>query len=112
MTMTAISFVRVKEILSGAVAAWEKRTGDFAILTKHDPGFSFATKADLLQSQAFGFQLVSPDDITNQTGATANLVVALRTGVNGFPRMPIGGPFLSDAEIDEIVDWIDNGAPD
>ena len=39
-------------------------------------------------------------------------VIDLKTGLNGKPRMPDGGPYLTDAEVQEIVDWIDAGCPD
>jgi len=26
--------------------------------------------------------------------------------------MPMGGPYLTDAEIQQIIDWIDAGCPD
>ncbi len=36
---------------------------------------------------------------------------SLARGVGTFGKMPLHGPFLSSAEIDEIVAWIDAGMP-
>lgn len=104
------SFARVQEILNGAITAWQNRTGHAPVLAKHDIGFGWATRDQLVASTAFGLPLISPDVIKNRLGAQSNLVVALRTGVAPYPRMPRGGPYLSDPEIDEIVQWINNGA--
>lgn len=66
------------------------------------------TKEQLANSAPFGFTLIE----SGATGADSNLVIALRTGVSGFPRMPIGGPFMDDARIQYISDWIDEAMPD
>src|SRR5262249_27582672 len=106
-----VSFPRVQEILNGAVQAWETRTGRRAQLFRHGMPFGWRTRDELLQSTARGVRLITDQDISQQTGDTSNLVVALRTGVTGFPRIPFGGPYLSAPEIQEIVDWINVGAP-
>ena len=38
--------------------------------------------------------------------------VLLIRGVGGFGKMPLNGPFLANAEIEEIVAWIDAGMPE
>lgn len=106
-----VEFLRVKEILENAVVAWEARTGRAANLFLHGGNFGWATREELLSSTARGVQLISPNDIGTSAGAQSNLVKALTTGVAGFPRMPRGGPFIPDSEIDEIVNWLDGGAP-
>ncbi|MBR1033702.1 hypothetical protein [Bradyrhizobium liaoningense] len=106
-----VDFLRVKAILENAVVAWEARTGRTANLFLHGGSFGWATREELLSSTARGIQLISPKDIGTSTGAQSNLVKALTTGVAGFPRMPRGGPFVPDIEIDEIAEWLDGGAP-
>ena len=108
----AIYFSRVREILDGAVAQWEARTGRPAQLFLHAPSFGWRTRTELLQATARGLRLISPEDISKKSGATSNLVVALTSGVAGFPRMPRGGPFLDQSKIQEIIDWINEGALD
>jgi menaquinol-cytochrome c reductase cytochrome b/c subunit len=39
-------------------------------------------------------------------------IVSPGTGQPGGQRMPLGGPYLSDAQIKTIADWIDQGAKD
>ena len=107
----AVTFSRVKSILDGAVAGWEARTGRRANLFLHGPSFGWSTREELLSSSARGVMLVTASDIGQSAGRNSNLVKALVTGVPGFPRMPRGGPFLSDDSISEIVEWLDAGAP-
>jgi hypothetical protein len=104
------TFARVQEILNSAIANWTQQNGRPPILPKHGAGFGWANRDQLVNSVAFGVPLIAPDTIGNDSAETANLIVALRTGVPGFPQMPIDGPFLSDAEINEIVEWIKYGA--
>ena len=93
------TFVRVQEILNNAVAAWERQHHRQPNLAKHDIGFGWATRDQLVNSVAFGVPLITQQNIDDQDGEHANLIVAVRTGVPGFPRMPIRGPFLGDPEI-------------
>lgn len=51
--------------------------------------------------------MIQPEVVGNGLGAKANLVIDLKKGLNGKPRMPDGDPYLADAEIQDIVDWID-----
>jgi hypothetical protein len=104
------TFARVQEILNNALSDWERQHTRPPIIAKHDPSFGWNTRDQLLQSVAFGLPLIAQDKIDNHDGATSNLVIALKTGVTGFPRMPIRGPFLDDAVIEEIIDWINSGA--
>lgn len=106
----ATSFARVQEILNGAVEEWAVQHGRPANLKKHSIGFGWQTRDQLTQTTVRGLVLVEDSHISNQTGDQSNLVLALRAGIAPYPRMPIGGPYLPDAEIGEIVDWINNGA--
>ncbi len=40
------------------------------------------------------------------------LVMALRRGLGSIPIMPMGGPFLTEDEVQEVVRWIDQGMPE
>jgi hypothetical protein len=104
------TFARVQQILDTAVANWQQQHGRPPILAKHDISFGWGSRDQLVNSLAFGLPLIAQDKIDNKDGDNANIIIALRTGVPGFPRMPIGGPFLGDPEIQEIVDWINGGA--
>lgn len=105
-----MGFARVKEILDASVSRWSARTGRPAVLSKHSASFGWQTRAQLLASSAFGTMLIEPDVIAEARAEDSALVIALRTGVDPYPRMPRGGPYVSDAEIAEIVDWINSGA--
>jgi hypothetical protein len=104
------TFARVQEILNGALSDWQRQHGRPPIIAKHDPAFGWGTRDQLLKSVAFGLSLIAQDKIDNRDGANSNLVIALKIGVPHFPRMPIRGPYLSDAVIEEIVQWINDGA--
>ena|SRR5215470_14265130 len=106
------SFARVKEILDKVIAAWTLQRERPPNLRRHGMQFGWHTKDELLQSVAFGKRLIEPEVVANKTGEKANLIVALRTGVASFPRMPLGGPFVPESEILEIIDWINCGTPD
>lgn len=104
------SFSRVVELLDKARAGWETKHHRAANLARHSANFGWATRDQLVQSTAFGQPLISPETMTKGEAAKARLVIALRAGAPPFARMPVGGPFLSDAEINEIEDWISTGA--
>jgi subtilisin family serine protease len=111
-----MSFSRVKEILDKVLADWQANNQVIPDLSRHrtsgKPPFSWKTAAELRAAWGKGVQLIQLDVIGNGNGARANLVVDLKSGLGGRPRMPLGGPYLTDAEIQEIVAWIDNGCPD
>ena len=107
-----VNFPRVKEILDGAIAGWKDRTGRNPKLDVHDSSFSWETREKLLNGKAFGRELIEDDKIGNSRGSETHLVVSLTTGVSPFRRMPSVGPYLSAEEIDEIVQWIDDGCPE
>jgi hypothetical protein len=106
----ATTIARVQEILNAAVAAWEQKHHRDADLSVHDVNFGWASHDQLLAAVAFNHSLLAPEFIGNGNAEKTNLIIALRTGVPGFPRMPKGGPYVSDSEISEIANWIDGGA--
>ncbi|MGX8010100.1 hypothetical protein ACVDG8_014605 [Mesorhizobium sp. ORM8.1] len=109
--VTAVStFARVQQLLDKAIADWTTQHGRAPILAKHNGPFGWSTRDQLVSSKAFGLPLLSQKIIDAKDGDNANLVIALRTGIPGFPRMPNRGPYMIDAEIEEIVDWINAGA--
>ncbi len=106
----ATTFARVQQILNAAVAAWEQKHQRDADLTVHDVNFGWVSHDQLLAAVAFNHPLMQPQLIGNGSAERTNLIIALRVGIPGFPRMPKGGPYVSDSEISEIADWIDGGA--
>jgi len=110
-----MGFARVKEILNQAIVAWPKapgRTGP-PNLSGHGSTFSWSTKAALLEAVGHGRRLIQPEVIGNGKGNQANLIIDLRTGFAGpRSRMPEGGPYIPDPQIQEIEDWINAGCPD
>jgi hypothetical protein len=110
-----MGFARVKEILDQGIATWQTAPGNDnpADLSGHGSTFSWATKAALLAAVGHGKRLIQPEVIGNGKGSQANLVLDLRTGISGpATRMPQGGPFIPDSQIQEIEDWINARCPD
>ena len=107
-----MGFARIKEILDQGMAAWVAQNGK-ADLTNHGATFSWETKAALLGATSHGKRLIQPEIVGNGQGSKANLVVDLREGIDSPAlRMPRGGPFIPDAQVQEIEDWINAGCPD
>jgi hypothetical protein len=110
-----MGFARVKAILDQAIATWQTSAGNHnpANLSVHGSSFSWATKSALLAAEGHGRRLIDPSVIGVAKGNQAILVIDLRTGVAGpATRMPHGGPYVPDAQIQEIEDWINAGCPD
>src|SRR5690242_6103562 len=111
-----VRWPRVKEILDGAIVGWKGLNGgrEPLLTQRHGAAFGWSTKEQLAAATALGFRLVDPEKVGNGHGAETNLVGALRNeeGVEFNGRMPNGGPYLGEDEIDEIVRWIDAGMPD
>ena len=110
----AVSFSDVKQILDGVIDDWKARTGRDPNLSVHGGSFGWETRDELLNSSGFGFALIDASMIGNNKGHQTNLVIALRdpNGVSFLGQMPQGGPFLEPSEIEKIVEWINDGAPD
>ena len=105
-------FARVKQLLDESIDAWKERMGRDPYLSMHSRTFGWADKAQLLASKAFGKQLIADDKVGNGKGRQTELVRALTTGSGRYRQMPSGGPFMAEDEVQEIVDWIDDGCPD
>ncbi len=108
-----VCFSEVKQILDDAIAAWSARTGRSPNLALHGAGFGWETREQLLSAVAFDdYVLVSPEMIGNGRGHETNLVIALThpSGVDGLGRMPKGGPYLTQDNVDVIIAWINDGA--
>jgi hypothetical protein len=107
-------FARVKQILDDGINTWQNTPGNDnpADLSGHGSSFSWATKAELLAAVGHGWRLIQPEVIGNGNGSKANLIIDLRKGFPGSGRMPMGGPFIPDSEIQEIEDWINSSCPD
>jgi hypothetical protein len=114
MTDPTVVFAEVKAILDQTIADWTAENGGPPdLLGAHlTANFSWNTADELKSSVARGLPLIQPDVIgqTPKKGASANLVLALKGMLpDGYPRMPLGGPYRTDAEIQVIIDWIDGG---
>lgn len=72
-----------------------------------EPGESFARLVNVIAVQFPSDRRVRPGD-----PARSYLVKKLRGSQPIGGRMPLGGPFLTDAELAGIIEWIENGAPD
>jgi len=110
-----MGFARVKEILDQGIANWQNSppNDNPADLSGHGPTFSWATKLEILAAVGHGARLIQPEMIGNGKGSQANLIIDLRTGLKGpGNRMPKGGPYIPEAQVKEIEDWINAGCPD
>ena len=108
-----MGFTRVKEILDQAIAAWQTAHGTPANLSGHGSTFLWTTKPALLAAVGHGRRLIQPEVIGNGKGNQANLILDIRFGPAGpKTRMPEGGPYIPDPQIQEIEDWINAGCPD
>lgn len=106
-----MTFTRVQQILNDGLQTWAAANGFQADLSGHGAAFGWATKADLLAAVGKGRRLIQPELIGTTNASQANLLIDLRVGFGGN-RMPQGGPFIPDAQVDEIEQWIVNGCPD
>ena len=66
------------------------------------------TPQELAEDEAMGLQFIEPGVPASETA----LIVSLRRGFGSIPKMPMGGPFLKEEEIQEIERWIDAGMPE
>ena len=105
MSEDRVTWSRVKELLDGIMGRWEARHGE-PMPGIHD--YYWNSPQQLANNKPYGRQLIEP----GKPGPETNLVIFLRRGVSTIPRMPRGGPFLSEDEIQEIERWIDAGMPE
>jgi hypothetical protein len=97
---------RVKAILDGIMERWKARWGREPYPGIHE--YTWETPQRLAAAVLSGYRAIEP----GVPGRETHLVRSLTRGVGGFGKMPLHGPFLSAAEIDEIVAWIDAGMPE
>ena len=111
--ITHVSFAQVKAILDNLVAGREPN-----LPLAHGDMFAWTDKQTLANALArpFGsdpaFRLIDPALVGTGRATETNLYKALTVGIDGFERMPFGGPFATPDEIALIRDWIDGGMPD
>ena len=96
---------RVKAILDDSMERWKTRWEREPYPGIHE--YSWDTPQQLADAVLSGFRAIEP----GVPGRETHLVRSLVRGVGGFGKMPLHGPFISSAEIDEIVAWIDAGMP-
>ena len=85
---------------------WERREGRRGLPGIHD--YHWSTPQHLANDSAMGMKFIEPGVAAEETV----LILGLRRGFGAIPRMPMGGPFLKEEEIQEIVSWIDDGMPE
>jgi hypothetical protein len=65
------------------------------------------TRDEFVKGPIYGKTPIVPGD------PDKSFLVAILKGPNdGFARMPPGGPYISDPDLQFIVQWIKDGAPD
>ena len=101
-----VRWPRVREILSAVMARWERRAGRRGLPGIHD--YYWDTPQQLAGDEAMGKRFIEPGVPADETA----LVMALRRGLGSIPKMPMGGPFLTEDEVQEVVRWIDQGMPE
>jgi hypothetical protein len=97
---------RVKEILDGIMERWKQRRDRDPLPGIHR--YYWDSPQQLADSVLCGVRAIEPGVPARET----QFVRALARSVGTWGRMPLRGPFLSEAEIDEVVSWIDAGMPD
>ena len=102
----AVYWPRVKEILDGIMERWVERRGRKPLPGIHR--YYWDSPQQLAESVLCGRQAIEPGLPARET----QFIRALARSVGTSGRMPLRGPFLSEAEIDDIVAWIDAGMPE
>ena len=106
MSDDTVTWPRVKEILSGIMARWERREGRRGLPGIHD--YSWETPQHLANDEAMGKKFIE----SGVPGDETALVISLRRGLGSIPKMPMNGPFLTEDEVGEVARWIDQGMPE
>ena len=101
-----VKWPRVKEILQGIMKRWEAREGRRGLPGIHD--YYWDSPQHLASDSAMNMKFIEP----GLPGEETALIISLRQGLGSIPKMPMGGPFVKEEEIQEIVDWIDDGMPE
>ena len=101
-----VRWPRVQQILADIMQRWERREKRRGLPGIH--GYYWDTPQELAEDEAMGMKFIEPGVPASETA----LVVSLRRGLGSIPKMPMGGPFLKEEEIQEIERWIDAGMPE
>ena len=106
MSDDVVRWPRVQEILADIMQRWERREKRRGLPGIH--GYYWDTPQELAEDEAMGMKFIE----SGVPGSETALVVSLRRGLGSIPKMPMGGPFLKEEEIQEIERWIDAGMPE
>ncbi|MCY3544005.1 MAG: hypothetical protein OXG80_05995 [Chloroflexi bacterium] len=101
-----VRWPRVQQILVDIMQRWERREKRRGLPGIH--GYYWDTPQELAEDEAMGMKFIE----SGVPGSETALVVSLRRGLGSIPKMPMGGPFLKEEEIQEIERWIDAGMPE
>ena len=101
-----VTWPKVQDMLNGIMGRWERKQGRKGLPGIHD--YSWETPQHLANDRSMGTRFIEPGVPSEETA----LIVSLRKGFGTIPRMPMGGPFLKEGEIDKIARWIDAGMPE
>ena len=96
---------RVKDILDGIMGRWKQRWGREPYPGIHE--YAWETPQQLAEAVLSGYRAIEPGVPARET----HLVRSLARAIGTFGKMPLHGPFVTRAEIDEIVAWIEAGMP-
>lgn len=105
-------FADVRAVLDGVIRRWAQAKGREPDLDVHYGAFGWRTRDELVNADAFGMRFIEPHLLGNGRAEETRLIQVLRGTSREAPRMPLGGPYATDAEIDTIARWINAGAPD
>ena len=106
MSDDVVRWPRVQGILADIMQRWERREKRRGLPGIH--GYYWDTPQELAEDEAMGMKFIESGVPASETA----LVVSLRRGLGSIPKMPMGGPFLKEEEIQEIEQWIDAGMPE
>ncbi|MDA0768643.1 MAG: hypothetical protein O2821_00290 [Chloroflexi bacterium] len=101
-----VRWPRIQEILAGIMNRWETSKGRKGLPGIH--GYYWETPVELASDSSMGTKFIEPGIPGKETA----LVISLREGFGSIPKMPMGGPFVKEDEIQEIERWIDTGMPE
>ena len=106
MSDEIVRWPHVQQLLFDIMQRWEGREKRRGLPGIH--GYYWDTPQELAEDEAMGLQFIEPGVPASETA----LIVSLRRGFGSIPKMPMGGPFLKEEEIQEIERWIDAGMPE
>ena len=106
MSDEIVRWPRVQQLLFDIMQRWESREKRRGLPGIH--GYYWDTPQELANDEAMGLLFIEPGVPASETA----LIVSLRRGFGSIPKMPMGGPFLKEEEIQEIERWIDAGMPE